>query len=241
MKLALMQPYFFPYLGYYDLINRTDRWVVFDVVKYASRSWMNRNRILHPKEGWQYIGVPVGKHSAQTAIKDVRLADKEAAHRRIMGQLAHYRLGRAPFYSQVTRLVDECFRRLDGDSLRDLNILTLEVPCEYLGIRFDYSILSQMSLRLPDIQHPGQWALEISDALGASEYMNPPGGKDIYRPGEFRARGIALSVLELIDFRYPCGRYGFVERLSVLDVLMWNSPEHVKEHLDGLVSTTRPS
>lgn len=234
MKLGIMQPYFFPYLGYYDLINRTDRWVVFDVVKYTHRTWMNRNRILHPKEGWQYINVPVHKVSEEAAIKDVRIVDKAAAHNRIIGQLAHYRQSRAPFYSRVTQLVDECFTRLDGDSLRDLNVLTLAVPCEYLGIKFDYSILSQMELKLADVQHPGQWALEISHALGAGEYINPPNGKSIFRPEEFQACGITLSFTELIDFRYPCGRYTFVERLSVLDVMMWNSPESIKQYLDSL-------
>lgn len=239
MKLALMQPYFFPYLGHYDLINRTDRWVVFDVVQYTSRSWMSRNRILHPTRGWQYISIPVHKHPGRVAIKDVRLVDKRAAHRRIIGQLAHYGQGRAPFYSRVIGLVDEVFRRLDGDSLRDLNVLSLAVSCEYLGIRFDYSILSEMNLRLPEIQHPGQWALEIADALGANEYMNPPAGKELYRPGEFNARRIALSFLELMDFRYSCGGYEFVERLSVLDVLMWNSPDHVKRYLDSQIPRAR--
>lgn len=236
MKLGIMQPYFFPYLGYFDLINRTDRWVVFDVIKYTPRSWMNRNRIFHPTKGWQYINVPVDKHAGQGRICDVTVIDAKAAHARIRGQLLHYRKVRAPYYTPVTELVDAVFASLRGNLLRDLNLGTLLVVCDYLGINIDYDILSEMRLPLPEIDHAGQWALEIAGALGAREYINPPGGHEIFREEDWRAHGIELSFTELLDYRYPSGPYAFVERLSVLDVLMWNVPDVVKAYLDSLAA-----
>src|SRR5947209_10412301 len=108
MKLGIMQPYFFPYIGYYDIINRTDHWVVFDVAQYAPKSWMNRNRILHPTDGWQYITAAVRKGTQGRSISEVVLADKNATHRRILGQIEHYRKKRAPFFDAEHDLIDRC-------------------------------------------------------------------------------------------------------------------------------------
>lgn len=228
-----MQPYFFPYLGYYDLINRTDQWIVFDVVKYAPKSWMNRNRILHPTDGWQYISIPVNKHAGDGAIKDVQILDVGAAHDKIRGQIEHYRKGGAPHFPAVARLVDECFSGLQGNLLRDLNVRSLALVCDHLEITFNHTNLSEMSLALPAIQHPGQWALEISSALGVDAYLNPPGGRDIFRANEWKNRGIQLGFTNLVSFVYPTRHYTFIEHLSILDVLMWNSPETVKAYLDS--------
>lgn len=233
MKLGIMQPYFFPYLGYFDLINRTDRWVVFDVVQYVPKSWMNRNRILHPTEGWQYVSVPVVKHR-DSLIKDVRLVNPDEARRRVLGQIEHYRHGRAPFFEPVRDLIDRSFSRARSDRLRDLNATGLALVCEYLGIAFSPAIFSESGVELPPIDHPGKWALEISSAMGASEYVNPPGGKELFDERAFSDRGIRLTFTELADFTYPCGSYEFVERLSIIDVLMWNEPKAVKAQLDAM-------
>jgi hypothetical protein len=233
LTLGIMQPYFFPYLGYYDLINRTDRWIVFDVVKYAPKSWMNRNRILHPSEGWQYITVPVDKYAGEGDIKDVQTLDVGVAHKKILGQIEHYRKGRAPYFLAVAKLIDDCFINLRSNRLRELNVRSLIVVCDYLGITFNYANLSDMSLPLPQIKHPGQWALEIASALDADAYLNPPGGRDIFLPCEWEERGIQLSFTDMVSFGYLTGQYQFIEHLSIIDVLMWNSPEAVKTYLDA--------
>ena len=83
MKLGIMQPYFFPYPGYFALIAQVDRWVVFDTPQYMRHGWVNRNRILHPGSGWQYIVAPLVKHRRSTSIRDIRLADPGALSGRI--------------------------------------------------------------------------------------------------------------------------------------------------------------
>lgn len=229
MTLGIMQPYFFPYLGYYDVINQSDAWIVFDVVLYKPKSWMNRNRILHPSEGWQYISVPVA-HASTDAIKDVRVIDKAAAQRRILGQIEHYRARRAPFFSAVRALIEKAFAAA-GDALADLNVASLAVVCEYIGIPFEPKKLSEMGLSLPKIEDPGDWALEICAALGFDGYVNPPGGRDIFDVGRYARRGISIRFTDLVDFRYSQRAASFVEHLSVLDVLMWNPPESVRAYL----------
>ena len=84
MVIGNMQPYFFPYLGYFDLINRCDKWIVFDTPQYIKQGWVNRNRVLHPAEGWAYFGVPVKKHEYNTPICRI----ETAASRRVAAETA---------------------------------------------------------------------------------------------------------------------------------------------------------
>ncbi|MFZ4877838.1 WbqC family protein [Janthinobacterium sp. Mn2066] len=233
ITLGIMQPYFFPYLGYFDLINRSDRWIVFDVVRYAPKSWMNRNRILHPSEGWQYVSAPVDRHAGAGLIKDVTLITPQAAHDKIQGQILHYRAAGAPYFDAVSALISQSFAAAASGLLRDLNVASLAATCAYLEIPFQPQNLSDLDLHLPEIPHAGAWALEISAALGAQAYLNPPGGKDIFHPAEWAQRGIELGFTELVSFTYPTRRYQFIEHLSILDVLMWNPPATVKAYLDS--------
>ena len=229
-----MQPYFFPYLGHFQLIAASDRWIVFDIVKYQKRSWMNRNRILHPTQGWQYVNVPI--HDAPSGlVSDTRVIDKSAALTRILGQLEHYR-HRAPHFAAVADLVREVFARAEGDLLVDLNVQSLVGACDRLGLRMDWSVCSRMDLQLPPITHPGQWALEICSAVGAESYINPNSGRELFRPEEWAERGIGLEFLAPRLFSYACRPYEFVAGLSILDVMMWNEPAAILQHVLAPVS-----
>jgi hypothetical protein len=230
MKLGIMQPYFFPYIGYFELIHRTDKWIVFDMVQYKPRSWMNRNRVLHPKDGWQYFGVPVKKAPRDTLINDIEIKDKNAALERILGQLSHYK-NKAPHYSIVIDLIKQTFSETRSNKLVDLNISSLSVVCSYLGIVFKWVKCSEMNLDLSNVSHPGQWALEICKQLKADEYINPPGGKEIFKPEEFAERGINLVFQDPIKFKYNCPPYIFEKNLSIIDVMMWNQPKKIMKFI----------
>ena len=107
MKVAIMEPYFFPYLGHFDLINAADAWIAFDTSQYTRHRFGNRNRILHPKSGWQYIIIPVVKHSQKTPFCEMKIADHINWRQRILGQLTHYKRS-APYYEDVVDFVREC-------------------------------------------------------------------------------------------------------------------------------------
>jgi hypothetical protein len=91
MKIAIMQPYFFPYIGYWQLIHAVDRFVLFDDAQYIRHGWVNRNRILKPGGGWQYILVPLKKHALTESIKNVQVNPDGKWHELIVRQLAHYK------------------------------------------------------------------------------------------------------------------------------------------------------
>jgi hypothetical protein len=230
MILGIMQPYFFPYLGYFDLINYSERWIVFDTAQYIRHGWVNRNRILHPNKGWQYIIVPLKKHNREVLIKDVEINDDSKWLYRIMGQIQHYKK-KATFFGDIYRLLECCLRAKEV-SLSRLNVTILETICQYLEIRFEYEYFSEMNLTLGPVESPGDWALRISEAIGANEYVNPPGGETIFDVSKFKELGIRLTIRNLPPIQYQCPGYDFIPNLSILDVLMWNSPDKVKAYLD---------
>jgi hypothetical protein len=229
MKLGIMQPYFFPYLGYFDLINYSTRWIVFDTVQYIRHSWINRNRILHPTSGWQYIIVPLKKYSRETPIKDIMISSDSVWRDRMLGQLQHYRK-RAPFFLPVYELLHECLN-IREQSISRFNAQILKRVCEYLGIHFEYEMFSEMELDIGPIHGPGDWALRISTTLGVKEYVNPPGGEQLFDKSKFEENSIILTIRHLPTFEYKCHGYDFVPNLSIIDVLMWNEPRSIMDFL----------
>lgn len=235
MKLGIMQPYPFPYIGYFELMARVDQWVAFDVVQYNRRSWMNRNRILHPTSGWQYFCIPVHKMPHGTVLSAIRLAARDEAERRLLAQIQHYRR-HAPHFRRVVDLVRDAFSRPDADTLVGLNLASLAAVAERVGISFAPRRCSELDLPLDDVEHAGQWALRIAGHLGADAYLNPPGGRDIFHPEEWTAAGIELGFTEMNDLRYDCGPHAFEPNLSILDVLMWCSTDDIGAYLRNLRS-----
>ena len=109
MRLAIMQPYTFPYIGYFQLINYADKWVVFDDTQYISKGWINRNRILHPEsqKEWQYFTVPVKKHSRECRINHVEINDNTDWRTELLGKLTAYKR-KAPYYRETKEFVENC-------------------------------------------------------------------------------------------------------------------------------------
>ena len=153
MKLGIMQPYFFPYLGYFDLINYSNRWIIFDTVQYIRHGWINRNRILKPGEDWQYISVPLVKHQREILIKDVEISANRDWKTRVPAQLQHYKK-KAPYFFKTYQLVEECLA-VEERSISRLNTAILEKVCHHLGILFEYEYFSKMILELKSVK--GAW------------------------------------------------------------------------------------
>jgi len=231
MKLGAMQPYFFPYLGYFDLINCTDRWIVADTVQYMKQGWVNRNRVLKPSGGWQYIIAPTRKHSHTAPIGAIEVNDAADWRRLILRQLEHYRR-KAPFYDAVQALVTQGLAARES-SLCRLNVAILKNVCARLQMPFEPTYLSELGPDLGAIEQPDDWALRMAQAVGADEYVNPPGGAGLYDVGKFTRAGVKLTIRPLVDLTYDCRPYAFEPCLSIVDVLMWNSAEAVKAYLDA--------
>jgi len=225
-----MQPYFFPYLGHFALIANCDEWIVFDVTQYRPKTWMNRNRVLHPSGGAMYVTVPLSNSSQSVLTCEARIADPERAHASVRGALSHYKRS-APHFADVVALVDATFAQLTGDSLVELDVAALRTVCAHLELPFRYRICSQARLEFAPPSGPGGWAPAIASAIGAEEYLNPISGRALFDPVDFAERSIDLCFLDMPAFVYDTGPFKFEPNLSILDVMMWNSPRAIRAGL----------
>lgn len=229
MILGIMQPYLFPYFEHFRLISACDLWIVFDTVKYQRRSWMNRNRLLDRQKGWSYFSVAVSKAEEEENVAKVQLAEPLHWQKKLLDRMRIYER-EAPCYAAMMGILKEVVDR--GPShLIDLNVAGLQSVCNYLEITTPIKRLSELDLSLPDACPPGEWALHISKRLGAAEYRNPSGGRDIFDPQQFQDAGIQLSFHEHRSIRYATGSFDFVPDLSVLDPLMWVEKKQLQEWL----------
>jgi hypothetical protein len=233
LKVAIMQPYFFPYLGYFQLMSIVDAWVAFDSIQFINKGWINRNRILHPhpQKDWQYITVPLNNRRRFDKINEISIKPITVWKKEIMGKLSCYKK-RAPYFKQTIELVEECFEYHDLN-LSAFVVNALKLTAAYLGINTPIMTQSSMNWGLEPITHPGQWALRISEELGASEYINPIGGAEIFKREEFSTAGIKLTFLQSDLRPYSQRQDFFVSGLSILDVMMFNSTTQINELLSN--------
>lgn len=231
MKLGIMQPYFFPYIGYFQLMNAVDRWVAFDEVQFIDKGWINRNRILHPDQAkeWQFITLPLDRRGQFDRICDINIKESIDWRSQILGRLTHYKK-RAPYYEQTMDFVRKCFDT-EETNLAKLVIEILRKTSAYIGIQTPIDVQSELKLDLGEIQHPGQWAWRISQVLCADEYINPIGGREIFRQEEFESVGVKLSFLETELSPYLQMHKKFISGLSIVDMLMFNDHGQFKEML----------
>ena len=230
--VAIMQPYFFPYLGYFSLIQHTDYWIVFDPVQYIRKGWMNRNRILAPENpngGWQYISVSLQKATRNTLIKNIQVNNNLLWQDKLLRQLEHYRK-KAPFFDDVHSLLLDTFKA-DINSIVNLNAHLLNSVCDYLSIPFDCEFYSVMDFPEFPITHAGDWALNICKHLHVSKYVNPLGGKALFNEFDWKANDIELNFLSSNLPYYSQRRKESIMGLSIIDTMMFNSIDTISDML----------
>lgn len=236
MKVAIMQPYFFPYLGYIGLIKHTDRFIILDTVQYIRNGWINRNRISKRDGDWHYINVPLLSHSRNTLIQNIRINNETCWGGKILAQMEHYKK-KAPYYKQVVGLLGHIFSNRFEDIVSLNKAVLQEIFC-YLEEPRDIEVFSQMSLTIDRPTSPDEWCLNICKSLeNVTEYWNPPGGKAFYDRSKYEASGIKLRFIEYDCPYYDQKQLAFQPGLSILDVMMFNSVVEIHDMLDCYVLT----
>lgn len=232
MRLGIMQPYFFPYIGYWQLIQAVDCFVLLDDVQYMRHGWINRNRILKPGEGWQYVIVPLAKHAMTSAIREVRVRNGEDWRQRIIGQIDHYKR-KAPYFSEMNELIQQLLGAADDDRISHINYSVVKGLCCALGLQRQILLSSEMSLDYRAVGDAGEWALRITEQLGAAQYINPVGGAELFDPAKFAAINAEIEFLKSRPIQYPQRRPVFDPWLSIIDVLMFNGLDGTRRLLDA--------
>ena len=233
MKLGIMQPYFLPYIGYFSMIKHTDKFILFDIVQFIRHGWIERNRILKPNEGWQYIQIPLEKHSQTTLIKDIKINNTADWKSKILNQLQHYKK-KAPYYQDTVSILSLIFSK-DYKDIVSFNCESLKVICQYLGIDTNISIYSEMNIQLQDeVKAADEWALYICKAMeGVTEYWNPIGGTSFFDREKYAKQDIALKFIDMDIKEYSQRRPAFEPGLSIIDIMMFNSKEEIAQMLDS--------
>lgn len=223
MKIAIMQPYFFPYLGYFQLMKAVEVFVVYDDVCYIKQGWINRN----------YIQIHGVKHLLTLSLKGAssfKLINQIAVggNRDKLLKTICQSYTRAPYFGEVYPLVESCVNS-EYDNLAQYLANGLLILAHYLGIRTKCILSSGIE---KDTALKGQdKVLSICKALHANAYVNPPGGKTLYSPEDFRKNHVDLYFLIPKQIAYPQTGNEFIPNLSIIDALMFNSREEVKSFL----------
>lgn len=221
MTIAIMQPYFLPYIGYWQLMAAVDQFVIYDNIQYTKKGWINRNRFLRNGEAVTF-SLPLKKASDYLNIVERSLAD-DFAPRTLLNPFAEaYR--KAPRFSEVFPVIEsvvtaaprnlfEYLKHSLVSVAKPLNIATPLVVSSTLAI--DHGLRSEAKV------------IAICKALGADRYINSMGGQALYSRDTFAAEGIELAFMRTHVREYPQFGQPFVPALSVLDVMMFNSPDAI--------------
>jgi hypothetical protein len=227
--VAVMQPYFLPYIGYFQLMNAVDEFVIYDNIQFTKRGWIHRNRILENSKD-VYISLPVKKDSDYLDVKDRCLADDFDKHKsKILSKIKN-NYQKAPCFKEVFPIVENIFS-FENKNLFEFIFNSTLILKEYLEIETDIIISSNI-----DIDH----TLKSSDKVKAivkkqkgNIYINPIGGLELYDKSDFQKDGIDLKFLKPELKPYSQFLNDFVPGLSIIDVLMFNSKAEIQDMLNN--------
>jgi len=223
MKLAVMQPYLFPYLGYFQLLEAVDRFVVLDDVTFIKGGWINRNRILLDGEPHLFT-VPLKKSSTNRLIRDIHVSPEPWRPKLLRMLRAAYQ--KAPHRDPALELVESILEAAEGP-ISDLAFASVTGVCDYLGMEREF--VRTTSVYGNDDLKGQERVLDICKREGAATYVNVLGGRELYGHAAFAAAGIELRFVETLPREYPQLGGPFQPGLSIIDVLMFNSPDAVRE------------
>jgi hypothetical protein len=223
---AIMQPYFIPYLGYFQLIAAVGTFVIYDDVQYIQRGWINRNRLLNQGQP-QYVTIPLSKASQNKRICDLSIAQTGQWQKKTLHTIrAAY--GRAPHFTEVLPLCETIVGHAEPGLVGFLEH-SLTQLCSALGISTRFVRAS--NLPAVDQFRGAARILAICKQLGATTYINPIGGTALYSPGDFLQEGIRLQFLKSAPPKYRQHAGNHVPSLSIIDVLMFNGVAQTREWL----------
>ena len=218
-----MQPYFLPYVGYFQLISAVDVFVVYDNIQYTKKGWINRNRMLRSGEPVVF-SLPLKSASDYLDIRDRELAPDFATAGLVRQFEGAYR--KAPQFATTMPLVERVLACPERNLFAFIE-WSIRTTCDHLGIAT--AIVRSSAVAIDHDLRREQRVLAICRALDARIYVNPPGGVGLYGATDFAATGVELRFLQPRQLTYPQFDDAFVPWLSIVDVLMFNALPDVRE------------
>jgi hypothetical protein len=226
MKLAIMQPYLFPYIGYFQLINAVDKFVILDDVNFIKKGWITRNRILVGEKDFLF-SVPVSKASQNKKIYECELS--EGKWRDKLLRTIEFAYKKAPFFNDCFGTISLILTK-EETNLASWLTFQLNTICSYLEIK---TIIVETS-RIYSNQHlkAQDKIIDICNQEKAEIYLNAIGGKLLYKTDDFKKNNIKLRFLNALEAEYPQFNNTFVPFLSIIDIMMFNNENSIQNLLN---------
>lgn len=222
MRIAIMQPYLFPYIGYFQLIATVDKFIIYDDVNFIKRGWVNRNRILLNNVPYIFT-IPLTGASQNKSIKDIEVNKEEKWKNKMIKQMTHaYK--KAPFFGQVFPMIKKVICGQYSD-IGKMSTESIKVVLDYLDIKTE---IIESSTIYNNQELKGQYRIkDICSKENAKTYINPIGGVEIYDRNLFSNSDIELFFIKTDPIEYQQFEKEHVSFLSIIDVLMFNPKEKI--------------
>lgn len=227
MKLAIMQPYFFPYIGYFQLVAAVNKFVIYDDVNFIKGGWINRNNVLINKKS-NLFTVPLNKASSNTLINETKINLKfyniwKVKFLRSLEQ--SYK--KSPYFAEVYNLIENVLEINENDLISELAVNSIKNVSDYLQL--DTEICKTSGNYNNKTKSGQERVLDICGIEKASQYINPIGGIELYSKNTFKENGIVLNFIKSKPIIYSQFDNDFSPWLSIIDVLMFNSISQVNK------------
>lgn len=229
MKLAIMQPYLFPYIGYFQMIKAVDKFVFYDDVNFIKQGWINRNRILLHGRDFMFT-VPLEKANSFCLIKDTLINKKLYESWKFkFTQTISQNYKKAPYFDDTFSIITNVLNQ-NTTSISELAIESIKQVSEYLELNTLF-IKSSETYNNRSLERQER-LIDICKCENTTHYINAVGGMELYNKDDFKKEGIRLDFIKTLPIEYKQFNNEFVPWLSIIDVLMFNSVAEVNEMLD---------
>jgi len=228
MRVAIMQPYFFPYIGYFQLINSVEMFVIYDNIKFTKKGWIHRNRIIINGID-KYISLQLKNDSDFLNVNERFLSASFLEGRKKVLRCIYASYHKAPFFNNVYSIIEKCINYSETNLFAYIEYSLIQI-CKYLNINTLIVISSEINC---DHNTKSQdRIIAICKALDATTYINAIGGQNLYNKEDFNAQKIELKFLKSQLITYNQFDNEFIPWLSIIDVMMFNSKEEIRGMLD---------
>lgn len=224
MRVSIMQPYIFPYIGYFQLIHAVDKFVIYDDVNFIKNGWINRNRILINGNA-TYFTVSLKEASPFKLISEIEFID----NRKKIIKSIELAYKKSPFYYDVFTMIYDIMS-MPTEKISELAAKSVMSVCKYLNIGTKIEFSGELYSWSKGLDKADR-IIEICKNNNAKVYINSLGGKDLYDKKYFKDNGVDLKFLRTNTLTYNQKMTGFVPSLSIIDVLMFNSIEEISTML----------
>jgi hypothetical protein len=218
--LGIMQPYFFPYIGYLQLVHAVDTFVFYDDVNFIKKGWIHRNQLAINGQA-SLFSIPLKDMSQNKKINEIYVDSSFVNWREKFLKTLEQNYKKAPFFAETLALVERVLFRENQPKMSELAFWSIEEIAKYVGITT--KLIPSSAVYQNEELKAQERIIAICEAEKATTYLNPIGGKELYNVQDFKEKGMELYFLRPMPLVYSQGKFEFIPWLSTIDVLMHHS------------------